>query len=64
MIQRTLVLERVSDTTLPLSAGEAFTCGVFVASTHDRELASHQLAHAIWESSRDEHRRLRRAVAS
>jgi CHAD domain-containing protein len=64
VIQRGLVLERVADTTLPLSVGEAFACGVFVASTHDRELASHQQAHAVWRRTRHEHRRLRRAVAA
>jgi CHAD domain-containing protein len=64
VIQRELVLARVRDTAVPLSAGEAFGCGVFVASTHERELEAQQQAHARWRSSRDEHRRLRRAVGS
>jgi CHAD domain-containing protein len=63
VIQRTLVLDRVDDPAVPLSAGEAFVCGVYVASTHDREVESHRRAREVWKHSRDEHRRLRRSVA-
>ena len=59
VIQRTLVLDRVDDPSMPLSAGEAFVCGVYVASTHDREVASHRHAREVWTGSRDEHGRLR-----
>jgi CHAD domain-containing protein len=62
VIQRALVLDRVDDPSMPLSAGEAFVCGVYVASTHDREVACHRRAREVWTSSRDEHRRLLRAV--
>lgn len=62
VIQRGLVLERVDDAAVPLSAGEAFVCGVFVASTHDREVELHRLARHVWKDARDEHRRLRRSV--
>jgi hypothetical protein len=47
---------------MPLSAGEAFVCGVYVASTHDREVASHRLARSVWLEARDQHRRLRKAL--
>ncbi len=63
LIQRELVLERVADPSAPLSAEEAFVCGVFVASTHDREVSAHRTAHAIWYDGRDHHRALRAAVA-
>lgn len=63
VIQRTLVLDRVDDPAVPLSAGEAFVCGVYVASTHDREVEAHRRAREAWKHSRDEHRRLRRSVA-
>ena len=59
VIQRALVLDRVDDPSMPLSAGEAFVCGVYVASTHDREVASHRHAREVWTGSRDEHGRLR-----
>lgn len=62
VIQRGLVLDRVDDPAVPLSAGEAFACGVFVASTHDREVEAHRRARHVWKDSRDEHRRLRRSV--
>jgi len=62
VIQRTLVLDRVDDPTVPLSAGEAFVCGLYVASTHDREVEAHRRARDVWRGSRDEHARLRRAV--
>lgn len=62
VIQRGLVLDRVDDTAVPLSAGEAFVCGVFVASTHDREVEAHRHARQVWKQSRAEHRRLRRSV--
>jgi hypothetical protein len=52
----------VADPSLPLSAEEAFACGVFVASTHDREVAAHRTAHALWYDARSEHRRLREAM--
>ncbi|HET7902647.1 MAG TPA: CHAD domain-containing protein [Candidatus Nanopelagicales bacterium] len=64
VIQRGLVLDRVDDAAVPLSAGEAFVCGVFVAGTYDRERELHRRAHRIWNDSRDEHRRLRRSVRS
>ena len=63
VIQRGLVLDRVDDAAVPLSAGEAFVCGVFVASTHDREVELHRRARQVWKQARDEHRRLRRSVA-
>ena len=62
VIQRTLVLDRVDDPTVPLSAGEAFVCGLYVASTHDREVEAHRRARDVWRASREEHARLRRAV--
>jgi CHAD domain-containing protein len=62
VIQRTLVLDRVDDPAVPLTAAEAFACGAFVAGTRDRELQAHRAAAAMWAGSRDEHRRLRRAV--
>ena len=58
VIQRALVLDRVDDPTMPLSAGEAFVCGVFVASTHEREVASHRRAREVWTASRGEHKHL------
>lgn len=64
VIQRTLVLDRVDDASMPLSAGEAFVCGVYVASTHDRELALHRRARGIWQESRDRHARLRRSLGA
>ena len=63
VIQRTLVLDRVDDTLVPLSAGEAFVCGLYVASTHDRELDAHARAREAWRTTRQEHKRLRRSVA-
>jgi CHAD domain-containing protein len=63
VIQRALVLDRVDDPSVPLSAGEAFVCGVYVASTHDREVEAHRRARVAWKDSRDEHRRLRRSVS-
>lgn len=62
VIQRALVLDRVDDPSTPLSAGEAFVCGVFVASTHDREQECHRRARATWTESRGRHRRLRSDV--
>lgn len=62
VIQRALVLDRVDDPSMPLSAGEAFVCGVYVASTHDREIACHRRARAVWLAAHDEHRRLRKAL--
>lgn len=61
-IQRALVLDRVDDTTSPLSAGEAFACGVFVAQTRSRETEAHRTARHLWHESRARHRDLRRAV--
>ncbi len=63
VVQRGLVLDRVDDAAVPLSAGEAFVCGVFVASTHDREVSLHRRARQVWREVHDEHRRLRRSVA-
>lgn len=62
VIQRALVLDRVDDSSMPLSAGEAFVCGVYVASTHDREVAAQSVAHEVWTGARAEHKALRRAV--
>jgi CHAD domain-containing protein len=62
VIQRELVLERVDDPAVPLTAGEAFACGAFVASARERETQSHREAAARWSELRDEHARLRRAV--
>ncbi len=62
-IQRTLVLERVSDASTPLSAAEAFTFGIFVASTRHREVACHREARNIWLDARHEHARIRRAMS-
>jgi CHAD domain-containing protein len=64
VIQRGLVIDRIDDPTAPLSAGEAFVCGLFVASTHEREVESHRRARAVWRASRDEHVRLRSAIRS
>lgn len=61
-VQRGLVLDRIADPAAPLSAGEAFTCGVFVASTHDRELVARERARAGWAESRGRHKDLRRAL--
>ena len=61
VIQRALVLDRVDDPSMPLSAGEAFVCGVFVASTHDREVDCHRRARDVWKSSRG-HAHLRKAL--
>jgi CHAD domain-containing protein len=63
VIQRALVLERVSDPSLPLTAAEAFACGVFVEYTREREIAEHQRAHRVWDDVRGRHKRLRRALA-
>ena len=62
VVQRALVLDRVDDMPVPLSAGEAFVCGVYVASTHDREVACHRRAREAWSASRSEHKRLRSAM--
>ncbi len=62
VIQRALVLERVDDPAVPLTAAEAFACGAFVARSRDVEVQAHLRASALWSASRDEHRRLRRAV--
>ncbi len=62
VVQRELVLERIADPASPLSAGEAFTCGMFVASTHDRELAAQTEARDGWAASRRRHRDLRRSL--
>jgi CHAD domain-containing protein len=62
VIQRSLVLERVEDAGVPLTAAEAFACGAFVARTRTTEADAHQQAFALWRGCRDEHRRLRRAV--
>jgi CHAD domain-containing protein len=62
VIQRSLVLERVEDAAVPLTAGEAFACGAFVASTRTRESEAHQRASVLWRDSRSEHKALRRAV--
>jgi CHAD domain-containing protein len=61
-VQRALVLERVADPSAPLSAGEAFTCGLLVAATHDREAAARTRAVAAWAASRQRHRDLRKAL--
>jgi CHAD domain-containing protein len=61
-IQRTLVLDRIDDPSSPLSAGEAFVCGVYVASTHDREVEAHRRARTVWRASREQHASLRRAL--
>jgi CHAD domain-containing protein len=61
-VQRELVLARIADPAAPLTAGEAFTCGVFVASTHDRELVAQDLAREGWAQSRGPHKDLRRAL--
>lgn len=63
VVQRDLVLGRIGDPSAPLSAGEAFTCGVFVAATHDRELVARAAARDGWTESRRRHRDLRRALA-
>lgn len=62
VIQRGLVLERVADPSAPLSAGEAFACGVLVATTEEREVAAHREARGLWVEGRDRYRRLRRSV--
>lgn len=62
VIQRSLVLERVDDPVVPLSAAEAFACGAFVARTRERETEAHLHAFALWRDSRVEHRTMRRAV--
>lgn len=64
VIQRALVLDRVDDASVPLTAGEAFACGIFVAGTHDRERALHAEARTLWRGVQDERRRIRRAVAA
>jgi CHAD domain-containing protein len=63
-IQRALVLDRVDDTSSPISAGEAFVCGVYVAATHDREVESHRAARGVWRESRSRHRALRQALGA
>ncbi|MFC6236519.1 CHAD domain-containing protein [Longivirga aurantiaca] len=62
VVQRELVLARIADPAAPLSAGEAFTCGMFVASTHDRELVAQTEARDGWAASRRRHRDLRRSL--
>jgi CHAD domain-containing protein len=62
VIQRGLVLERVDDPAMPLTAAEAFACGTYVATTRAAESTAHVAASARWQETRDEHRRLRRAV--
>jgi len=62
VVQRALVLERIADPSAPLSAGEAFTCGVLVAATHDRQAAARSRASASWAASRATHRSLRKAL--
>ena len=62
VIQRALVLDRVDDPSMPLPAGEAFVCGAYVASTHDREVDAQTRAHVIWVDTRTQHKALRRAV--
>lgn len=62
VIQRALVLERVDDPAMPLTAAEAFACGTYVATTRTAESSAHLAASARWQETRDEHRRLRRAV--
>jgi CHAD domain-containing protein len=63
-IQRAVVLDRIDDGSSPLSAGEAFVCGVYVASTHDREVDAHRNARQLWHESRSHHRALRRALGA
>jgi CHAD domain-containing protein len=60
--QRALVLERVDDPVVPLTAAEAFACGTFVARGRDLEVQAHLRTSALWGASRDQHRRLRRAI--
>lgn len=62
VVQRALVLQRVDDPAVPLTAAEAFACGAFVAGTRTRETAAHQQAFVLWRGSRAEHKALRRAV--
>jgi CHAD domain-containing protein len=62
VVQRTLVLERVSDAGVPLTAEEAFRCGVYVASAGEREVTSHRRAVESWQSARKRHARLRAAL--
>ena len=62
VVQRALVLDRVDDVTVPLSAGEAFVCGVYVASTHDREVDCRRRAREAWSASRGDHKHLRKAM--
>ena len=62
VIQRALVLDRVDDPSMPLSAGEAFVCGVFVAFTHDREIACHRRARTVWTAALADHGRLVKAL--
>jgi CHAD domain-containing protein len=64
VVQRALVLDRVADPAAPLSAGEAFTCGLFVAATHDREVAARDSARDGWHASRARHRALRKALGA
>jgi CHAD domain-containing protein len=62
VVQRGLVLERVADPAAPLSAGEAFTLGVFVSASHEREAAERRAARDVWRGSREQHHRLRKAL--
>jgi hypothetical protein len=52
----------VSDAGVPLTAEEAFRCGVYVASAGEREVTSHRRAVESWQSARKRHARLRAAL--
>jgi len=62
-IQRDLVLARLGDTSVPISAVEAIAVEEFVRSTRIREVTCHEAARDVWLSARDEHTRLRRTLS-
>jgi CHAD domain-containing protein len=63
VVQRDLVLARVEDAASPLTAEEAFLCGLLVAREGEREVTSHQRALEDWQHARERHARLRAAMS-
>jgi len=62
VVQRALVRERVADAASPLTAEEAFLCGLVVARSEAREVISHERAVLSWQHARQRHARLRDAL--
>ena len=62
VIQQDLVRRRIGDAAFPLTAAEAFACGVLVASSREREARAQLLTKGLWREAKDEHRQLARGV--